>query len=127
MTMSCGVSGPCWRPFDQAVGAGTGKKLRSAAREGGRDLEGVGQHVLAAGAGYLARLGWKLEKSKEHNLGEELGKIRPEILKALASAARVELSTHGPRGGIHWMPRYFVRRSAWHVLDHAWEIENRVT
>jgi hypothetical protein len=24
-----------------------------------------------------------------------------------------------------WSPRYFVRRSAWHALDHAWEIEDR--
>lgn len=26
-----------------------------------------------------------------------------------------------------WPPRYFVRRSAWHVLDHAWEIEDRAS
>jgi hypothetical protein len=25
-----------------------------------------------------------------------------------------------------WPPRYFVRRVAWHVLDHAWEIEDRI-
>jgi hypothetical protein len=24
-----------------------------------------------------------------------------------------------------WSPRFFVRRSAWHALDHAWEIEDR--
>jgi hypothetical protein len=24
-----------------------------------------------------------------------------------------------------WTPRYFVRRAAWHALDHAWEIEDR--
>ena len=24
-------------------------------------------------------------------------------------------------------PRYFVRRLAWHVLDHVWEIEDRLT
>jgi hypothetical protein len=24
-----------------------------------------------------------------------------------------------------WEPRYAVRRSAWHALDHAWEIEDR--
>src|SRR5256885_4158060 len=24
-----------------------------------------------------------------------------------------------------WTPRFFVRRAAWHVLDHAWEIEDR--
>jgi hypothetical protein len=23
-------------------------------------------------------------------------------------------------------PRYFVRRTAWHALDHAWEIEDRL-
>jgi hypothetical protein len=24
-----------------------------------------------------------------------------------------------------WSPRYAVRRAIWHVLDHAWEIEDR--
>ena len=24
-----------------------------------------------------------------------------------------------------WLPRYAARRIAWHVLDHAWEIEDR--
>ena len=35
------------------------------------------------------------------------------------------LPEKGPRGGTIWLPRYFVRRAAWHVLDHAWEIEDR--
>jgi hypothetical protein len=26
-----------------------------------------------------------------------------------------------------WPPRYAARRIAWHVLDHAWEIEERST
>ena len=28
--------------------------------------------------------------------------------------------------GLHWTARYFVRRTAWHVLDHLWEIEDRL-
>lgn len=24
-----------------------------------------------------------------------------------------------------WPVRYYVRRAAWHVLDHAWEIEDK--
>jgi len=24
-----------------------------------------------------------------------------------------------------WPARYAIRRTAWHVLDHAWEIEDR--
>ena len=29
------------------------------------------------------------------------------------------------RGRRPWSPCYAVRRSAWHALDHAWEIEDR--
>jgi hypothetical protein len=45
---------------------------------------------------------------------------------ALAAGARGELPERGPRGGARWTPRSFVRRVAWHVLDHAWEIEDRL-
>jgi hypothetical protein len=27
--------------------------------------------------------------------------------------------------GTAWPARYVLRRMAWHVLDHAWEIEDR--
>jgi hypothetical protein len=27
--------------------------------------------------------------------------------------------------GAKWPPRYAVRRFAWHVMDHAWEIEDK--
>ncbi|NOX63821.1 MAG: hypothetical protein GXP42_18035 [Chloroflexi bacterium] len=33
----------------------------------------------------------------------------------------------GAPGVIPWPPRYFIRRVIWHVLDHAWEIEDRVS
>ena len=41
-------------------------------------------------------------------------------------AASGEMPERGPRGGVLWKPRYFVRRAAWHALDHAWEIEDRL-
>jgi hypothetical protein len=47
-------------------------------------------------------------------------------MQALDSATREPLPEKGPRGGIIWPARYFVRRTAWHVLDHAWEIEDRI-
>ena len=37
-------------------------------------------------------------------------------------------STHGPAQPItkgRWPIRYAARRTAWHTLDHAWEIEDR--
>jgi hypothetical protein len=30
-----------------------------------------------------------------------------------------------PRGGATWPIAYAARRIAWHVLDHAWEMEDR--
>ena len=46
--------------------------------------------------------------------------------QALAFATSDEMPATGPRGGALWKPRYFVRRSTWHILDHAWEIEDRI-
>jgi len=40
---------------------------------------------------------------------------------ALAAALRA-----GAPGGT-WPARYVITRSAWHVLDHAWEIEDKGT
>jgi hypothetical protein len=116
----------CWRAFDTNVKAATGKALRTGPRGGGRELEGIIQHVLGSDAGYLAQLGWKLERADVGDLDKQLDQTRQAILKALASAARGEIPARGPRGGVRWKPRYFVRRVAWHVLDHAWEIEDRV-
>jgi len=113
----------CWQAFDAAASAATGKELHKGPRGGGRNLEGIVQHALGAEAGYLTRVGGKLMKGEENDLGRN----RQAILDALASAARGEVPAQGPRGGTRWTPRYFVRRLAWHVLDHAWELEDRIT
>jgi hypothetical protein len=113
----------CWRKFDVTVKAAAGKELLKGPRGGGRELEEIVQHVLGADAAYLGRLGWKLNPSDANDLGQ----VRQAIQSALAWAVRGEGPVRGPRGGLRWGPRYFVRRVAWHVLDHAWEIEDRVT
>jgi hypothetical protein len=52
--------------------------------------------------------------------------VRQAILKTLEESVHGKIAAHGPRGGKRWLPRYFVRREAWHVLDHVWEIEDRL-
>jgi hypothetical protein len=116
----------CWQAFDAAVGAADGRELRRGPRGGGRDLAEIVQHLLDADAGYLARLGWKLEKGKDNDPSREMARSRQAILGALMAVAGGEMPARGPRSGVRWTPRYFVRRVAWHVLDHAWEIEDRV-
>jgi hypothetical protein len=115
-----------WRTFDRAARLAKGKRLRLGPRGGGRSLKRIIQHVVASEQAYLGRIGWKPERSGADGPGTELKRTREHILRALAAAARGDLPSVGPRGGRHWSPRYFVRRVAWHVLDHAWEIEDRV-
>ena len=116
----------CWQAFDAAATAAIGQELRKGPRGGGRELEGIVRHVLGAEAGYLGQLGWKFKQGEGANLDEERRRTRQAILEGVAAAARGELPARGPRGGLRWTPRYFVRRVAWHVLDHVWEIEDRV-
>lgn len=113
----------CWRAFDRAVEAAEGRDLRKGPRGGGRSVEKIVDHVVEAeGAGYLSRIGWKVPKGTDD---EWIARERATVLEALASVARDGVPP-APRGGARWSPRYFVRRAAWHVLDHAWEIEDRV-
>lgn len=108
----------CWQAFDKAAQAARGKELRKGPRGGGRDLDKIVAHVFGAEKSYLTSLGGKVEPG----IGSD---PRQAVLAALVLAAHGQVPARGPRGGLHWSPRYFVRRAAWHVLDHAWEIEDR--
>lgn len=99
--------------------------LEIGPRGGGRDLEGIVQHVMDAQAAYLRRLGWKPVAAEGGDVAGRPGYIRQAMVSALEAAAHGEMPAQGPRGGARWTPRYFVRRAAWHVLDHAWKIEDR--
>jgi hypothetical protein len=115
-----------WQAFDQAVQAAEGKELRKGPRGGGRERDAIVQHVLGADAAYLRRLAQKVSLDDDAPLDEQLRLTREAIRAALAAAERGELPSEGPRGGALWTPRYFVRRVAWHAVDHLWELEDRI-
>ena len=114
-----------WRTFDEVVAKAEGKELRRGPRGGGRDVAKIIEHVLGGDRGYLRQLAWRLDLGEVEDPSERLDRTRRGILDALRAASRGETPTRGPRGGKLWSPRYFVRRVAWHTLDHAWEIEDR--
>lgn len=111
----------CWRELDRIADAARGKELSTGVRGGGRSLDRILQHVLDAEGGYLHRLEYRRSKDEE----KDFALSRAAMLEGLAAAIRGEVPEFGPRGGRRWSGRYFVRREAWHVLDHAWEIEDR--
>jgi hypothetical protein len=118
-----GILRACWRTFDRAAATAEGKELTKGPRGGGRDLAKIVDHVLDADESYLRMLGRKVS-SVEGDASERTERLRAAVLDGIEVAVRdgVPLS---PRGGKRWTPRYFVRRSAWHVLDHAWELQDR--
>ena len=114
----------CWSAFDRAAKSAAGLELRKGPRGGGRDLVKMADHVLEAEKIYAAKLGARPPKPAA---GRALrpADLHDAILAALRARAR-GLPVADPSGAKSlWTPRFFTRRAAWHVLDHAWEIEDR--
>jgi len=115
-----------WRAFDRSAEDAKGRSLRKGPRGGGRSREAIVRHVMEAEAAYLAKLGAPYRKITEStDVDAELADIRSEAGRLFRSRASGEPAPRTPRSGSLWTPSYFVRRSAWHALDHAWEIEDR--
>ena len=111
----------CWDAFDRIAAAAAGVSLAKGPRGGGRDLGKIRAHVVEAEGAYLGRLGSKVDAPERRNAGA----VRGAFSEAAGARARGEIPDRGPRGGLRWPARYAIRRSAWHALDHAWEIEDR--
>jgi hypothetical protein len=108
-----------WSAFDAAAAAAVGVELRKGPRGGGRDLDKIVGHVREADEAYLQQLGSKIPKAVDS------ATLRRTILGALSARARGETPADPNKVKKRWSPRYHVRRATWHVLDHAWEIEDR--
>ncbi|MDR0360873.1 MAG: hypothetical protein LBJ87_15605 [bacterium] len=105
-----------WRVFDGVVERAPAE-LRKGPRGGGRDRDKIVDHVLGAEPAYARQLGLRLRQPAADD-ETAVAAHRQAILDLLRS----------PWDGTverRWPPRYAVRRFAWHVLDHAWEIEDR--
>jgi hypothetical protein len=98
----------CWAAFDRAVAASS-ETLRKGPRGGGRDRDQIVEHVREAERSYARKIDVRVPPRTPWD------EQRAAILAGLAE----------PTG--KWLPGYAVRRIAWHVLDHAWEIEDKQT
>jgi hypothetical protein len=106
-----------WTVLDR-VAAGAPAQLRKGPRGGGRDRDKVVAHVIAAEASYARSIGVRHKAPEPTDTGT-VAALRADILAALRSASGE------PPAQWRWPPRYAAMRIAWHVLDHAWEIEDK--
>ena len=98
----------CWDYFDR-VAKSAPNLLRKGPRGGGRDRQAMIDHVREAERAYARRIG---QRVLPRTPWEEQ---RDPIRRALLS----------PSPEAKWPLAYAVRRIAWHVIDHAWEMEDR--
>jgi hypothetical protein len=78
-------------------------------------------HVLGAEVAYARKLGVK-HRQPARDDAPAIAALRDDIVTALRAPS--DGTPLVPKG---WPPRYAARRIAWHVLDHAWEMEDRST
>lgn len=107
-----------WTVLDR-IAAVTPEGLRKGPRGGGRDRTRMLEHVVGAEASYARKLGvrHKVPALDDHRA---VAALRTELAAAIRGSH--DGVNAGPKG---WPPRYAARRIAWHVLDHAWEMQDR--
>ncbi len=108
-----------WDLFDD-IAAHAPAALRKGPRGGGRDRDKIVEHVVGAEAGYAHAIGIRKDPKTSDLSPAAIRSRRKQIITVLSAA-----SDGSPLAGKGWPLRYAVRRFAWHVLDHAWEIEDK--
>ena len=103
-----GILEDVWAYFDEVVASAPGA-LRKGPRGGGRDRDAVVAHVMEA----------------ERSYGRKVGATVPPRTPWDVQRATIAAALLAGAGASTWPVGYAVRRLAWHVLDHAWEIQDK--
>ena len=108
LSRQIGILQDCWDYFDAVAGAAP-TSLRRGPRGGGRDRDQVVNHVREAERAYCSAVGHRVAPRTPW---DEQRDIVITTLKARLPVAK-------------WPTAYAIRRCAWHIVDHAWEIEDK--
>ncbi len=107
----------CWTYFD-AVSGKVSPELRKGPRGGGRDRDKIIAHVVEADRGYARQIGVRTTPFDPMDLAARDAHL-DDLYAALPARAVERVDGKG------WPVRYYLRRAAWHILDHAWEMEDK--
>ena len=110
----------CWAYFD-AVGARVSPEMRKGPRGGGRDRDRIIRHVIRNESEEFAKsVGLRVP---------EYGAMTPDGLRdyraAYLEAIRAYNRGEVPRKMRSWTLPFLIRHSAFHTMDHAWEMEDK--
>jgi hypothetical protein len=108
----------CWAYFDGVAARITGE-LRPGARSAGRTRDQIVRHVYANEPEQLSR---KVEVRTPRDIvltSDGLATHREEYLDAIRAYNAEDKPART------WPIQFLIRRTAYHVMDHAWEMEDR--
>src|SRR5690606_25926346 len=108
----------CWSVFGD-VASSVSAELRKGPRGGGRDRDQIIDHVIQADRGYGRPIGVRTAPF------DSFDDAATQAHREAVYAAIPELRGGDPVKTNGWPVRYFIRRAAWHVLDHAWEMQDK--
>jgi len=109
----------CWGYFDD-VAARVSAEMRKGPRGGGRDRDTIIRHTIRTESEQFARkVG--VVVPEQGALGPALAPYRTRFLAAMRAYQRGEIT----RPMRSWTLPYLVRHSAFHTMDHAWEMEDK--
>ncbi len=107
-----------WATFDDAA-ARVSTELRKGPRGGGREKEKIIQHVNGAEIHEFApKVGVKVPMETRDD-PDALASYRDAVVDAI----RERHASGEPARS--WTLQFLIRRCSWHMLDHAWELEDR--
>ena len=107
----------CWAFFDDVRGR-VSAELRRGPRGGGRDRDQIVRHTFANEQDWVKKIG--VITPDEAMLTDEGMNAHRE---AYCNAIRAFHSQS--KMARNWPLRYLIRHTAYHTLDHAWEMEDR--
>jgi hypothetical protein len=115
----------CWSTFDDVLHS-ISADLRDKKPERGRSPDAMRLHLLQTDRMHLSAFGPTFRQPDPSHVTEQEAAVREQIIAALRAVPREESIAPRRKLGFLWTPRFAARRSAWHALDHAWELQGRL-
>jgi hypothetical protein len=107
----------CWAFFDD-VRSRVSAELQKGPRGGGRDRDRIVKHTLDVEQDWAAMLGVHIPEGVPPT-NEVLSAYRADYCSAIRA-----FHTEG-KSARTWPLRYLIRHTAYHTLDHAWEMQDK--